>query len=105
MLFRLCLGLLDFLQFGSIFEIFIEIVERVTTGAQAVARRGGAVAKSAADETRFQFSFRCGVGKHGWIRKHRTTEANRIDVSVAHVKFRDVREIFLQVGISGADGD
>ncbi len=96
---------LDLLELGGVFEFLVVLVERVAAGAQAVARGGGAIAERAADETLFDRALFRGVGENAGVGQDDAADADNVDMPVAEIVLRDVREIFLQVGVAGADED
>ena len=80
-------------------------VERIASGGQAVARRGGAIAEGPANPLvlkRLPFD---SVPQYFGIGQHHPPQANRIDPSLAHRGLRHVRQEILQVAIPGAHDD
>src|SRR6185295_16224751 len=76
-------------------------VERITATHQAVSWSRCAITESPADRFGRQRSFFNGVGEHGRIRQRHSAQANHIGPSVSHNILSDVRQVFLEIAISG----
>lgn len=82
---------------------FVEVVEWVAAGDDAVAWCGGAVAECSADAFGLYFSSSDDVRGHVPVGEDHASEADAIDPVLADDGLCDVWEIFLEVGVCGAD--
>src|SRR5919109_1128565 len=83
----------------------VMLVQRITAADQTVARRGCAITESAADGFFLEHALFEGVGEDVRISEGHAAQTDHVRPAMAHHVLRDVREVFLEVGVSRADED
>src|ERR1035437_10127140 len=100
---KLTLQLLNLLELPGLGLRGVVAVEGVAAADEAVAGAGGAVAKGAADRFGGEGPLPYRIGQYARVGEHHPAESNAIGPAITHDVLRDVRQIFLQVAVGGAD--
>ena len=94
-----------FLPFLQLLELGfggIIFIQWIAAGNQAVAGRCGAITEGAADLLRCDPPGFHRFSEHVWITQDHAAQSDHVRPAVAHDGLRNVRQVFLQVAISGA---
>src|SRR6202158_4741540 len=83
----------------SLSALFVERVKWITTGNQAVARRGRTIAESTANALPTEWSPGQGVGWHFRIGQHHASQPDEIGLAGPHRGLPHMGQPLLQVGI------
>lgn len=97
--------LLELLQLLKLRLGGVILVQRIAAADHSVARRGRAIAERAANEFRRQRAFLHRIGQNRRVRQDHPAKANDVHPAIAHDVLRDVRQVFLQITVGGADNN
>src|SRR5690348_12578815 len=98
-------ALLQKLQTFAKIRIFVVIVERIASRRKAVARRGCAIAESAADSLMLNWLAPRSLPKQFRIGQHHSAQSDHVDPALAHDGLRHIGKEILQIGISRSHED